>query len=42
MVAIPAVWLFNHLTQRIARLLSIAECAGEDLAVARLSAAADA
>jgi biopolymer transport protein ExbB/TolQ len=37
MVAIPAVWLFNHLTQRIARLLSAAECTGEDLAVARLS-----
>jgi biopolymer transport protein ExbB len=37
MVAIPAVWLFNHLTQRIARLLAATECAGEELAVARLS-----
>lgn len=38
LVAIPAVWLFNHLTQRIARLLATTECAGEDLAVARLAA----
>jgi len=37
MVAIPAVWLYNHLTQRIGRLLTTTECAGEELAVARLS-----
>jgi biopolymer transport protein ExbB len=36
LVAIPAVWLFNHLSQRIARLLAAVECAGEELAVARL------
>jgi biopolymer transport protein ExbB/TolQ len=40
LVAIPAVWLFNHLSQRIARLLAAVECAGEELAVARLVAAA--
>jgi biopolymer transport protein ExbB len=38
MVAIPAVWLFNALGQRIARLLALVECAGEELAVERLSA----
>lgn len=37
MVAIPAVWLFNHLTQRIARVLAATECAGEELALARLT-----
>ncbi len=37
MVAIPAVWLFNHLSQRIGRLLAATECVGEELAVARLS-----
>jgi len=35
-VAIPAVWLFNYFTQRVARLLTEMECAGEDLAVAAL------
>lgn len=38
MVAIPAVWLFNALGQRIARLMATVECAGEELAVARLGA----
>ncbi|MGE0823705.1 MAG: MotA/TolQ/ExbB proton channel family protein [Candidatus Binatia bacterium] len=37
-VAIPAVWLFNFLTQRIARLLSEMECVAEELAVVALSA----
>jgi biopolymer transport protein ExbB len=32
-VAIPAVWLFNHLTQLITRLLVTMECAAEELAV---------
>ena len=32
-VAIPAVWLFNFLTQRISRLLSEMECVAEELAV---------
>jgi biopolymer transport protein ExbB len=35
-VAIPAVWLFNHLTQSIGRLLVDMECAAEELAVAAL------
>jgi len=35
-VAIPAVWLFNHLTQWISRLLVEMECAAEELAVAAL------
>lgn len=35
-VAIPAVWSFNHLTQRIRRLLAATECAAEELAVARI------
>jgi biopolymer transport protein ExbB/TolQ len=35
-VAIPAVWLFNHLTQWIARLMVEMECAAEELAVAAL------
>jgi biopolymer transport protein ExbB/biopolymer transport protein TolQ len=38
LVAIPAVWLFNALGQRIGRLLAKIECAGEELAVARLAA----
>jgi len=38
-VAIPAVWLFNFLTQRISRLLSELECVAEELAVVALSAA---
>ena len=36
-VAIPAVWLFNFLTQRITRLLSELECVAEELAVTALS-----
>ncbi len=35
-VAIPAVWLFNHLTQWITRLMVDMECAAEELAVAAL------
>ncbi len=35
-VAIPAVWLFNALTQRITRLLNEMECAAEELAVIAL------
>jgi biopolymer transport protein ExbB len=35
-VAIPAVWLFNHLTQWITRLLVEMECAAEELAVVAL------
>lgn len=35
-VAIPAVWLFNYLTQRIARVLSDLEQRAQDLAVATL------
>jgi biopolymer transport protein ExbB len=38
-VAIPAVWLFNFLTQRITQLLGEMECVTEELAVAALSAA---
>lgn len=36
-VAIPAVWLFNFLTQRITRLLTEMECVAEELAVVALS-----
>jgi biopolymer transport protein ExbB/TolQ len=36
LVAIPALWLFNHLTQRIQRLLAELECVAEELAVAAL------
>ncbi len=36
-VAIPALWLFNYLTQRIQRLLAELECVAEELAVAALS-----
>jgi biopolymer transport protein ExbB/TolQ len=39
LVAIPAVWLFNHLSQRIGRLLASTECAAEDVAIARLAGA---
>jgi len=35
-VAIPALWLFNYLTQRIQRLLAELECVAEELAVAAL------
>jgi biopolymer transport protein ExbB/TolQ len=36
-VAIPVVWLFNFLTQRITRLLNELECVTEELAVVALS-----
>jgi biopolymer transport protein ExbB/TolQ len=36
LVAIPALWLFNYLTQGIQRLLAELECVGEELAVAAL------
>jgi biopolymer transport protein ExbB len=36
-VAIPALWLFNHLTQRIQRLVAELECTAEELAVAALT-----
>lgn len=36
-VALPAVWLFNALTQRISAVLSEMECVAEELAVAALS-----
>lgn len=36
-VAIPALWLFNHLVQRIQRLLAELECVAEELAVAALA-----
>jgi biopolymer transport protein ExbB len=36
LVAIPALWLFNYLTQSIQRLLAELECAAEELAVAAL------
>ena len=36
MVAIPALWLFNHLTQRVQRLAAELECVAEELAVAAL------
>ncbi len=39
-VAIPAVWLFNSLSQRIGRLLVTLDAAAEELAVARLEAGA--
>jgi biopolymer transport protein ExbB/TolQ len=39
-VAIPAVWLFNHLTQWISRLLVEMECAAEELAVTALGESA--
>lgn len=41
-VAIPAVWLFNMLSQRIGRLLMAVEAAGEELAVTRLRGGATA
>jgi hypothetical protein len=37
MVAIPAVWAFNAVSQRIARLLMAVECAGEEYAVEALT-----
>jgi len=39
-VAIPAVWLFNYLTQRIASLLVELECRAQELAVATLKGGA--
>lgn len=38
-VAIPALWLFNYLVQRIQRLLAELECVAEELAVAALAEA---
>lgn len=35
-VAIPAVWLFNYLTQQISALTTEMECVGEELAVLAL------
>jgi len=35
-VAIPAVWLFNYLTQQIATVLTALECRAQELAVAAL------
>jgi biopolymer transport protein ExbB/TolQ len=40
MVAIPAVGLFNALSQRVGRLLVAVEAAGEELAVTRLRGSA--
>jgi len=40
-VAIPAVWLFNFLSQRTGRLLVDMQCVGEELAVAALAEQAD-
>lgn len=37
MVAIPAVWIFNALSQRIGRLLVTMEAIGEEVAVAALA-----
>jgi biopolymer transport protein ExbB len=39
LVAIPALWLFNHLTQRVQRLAAELECVAEELAVAALTEA---
>jgi len=36
LVAIPALWAFNYLTQRIQRLVAELECVAEELAVAAL------
>jgi biopolymer transport protein ExbB len=38
-VAIPALWAFNHLTQRVTRLMAALECAAEEFAIAELQAA---
>jgi biopolymer transport protein ExbB len=37
LVAIPALWLFNYLTQRIQRLTAELECVAEELAVAAIT-----
>lgn len=39
LVAIPALWLFNALSQRIQRLVTELECTAEELAVAALAEA---
>jgi biopolymer transport protein ExbB/TolQ len=39
LVAIPALWMFNYLTQRIQRLVAELECVAEELAVAALGEA---
>ena len=39
LVAIPALWLFNYLTQRIQRMIAEIECVAEELAVAALGEA---
>lgn len=39
LVAIPALWLFNYLTQRIQRLVAELECVAEELAVSALGEA---
>ncbi|MBM4244409.1 MAG: tolQ protein [Deltaproteobacteria bacterium] len=36
LVAIPALWVFNYLTQRIQRLVAELECVAEEIAVAAL------
>lgn len=36
LVAIPALWMFNYLTQRIQNLVAELECVAEELAVAAL------
>lgn len=36
LVAIPALWMFNYLTQRIQQLVAELECVAEELAVAAL------
>jgi biopolymer transport protein ExbB/TolQ len=36
LVAIPALWLFNYLTQRVQRIVAELECVAEELAVAAL------
>ncbi len=41
LVAIPAVWIFNSLTQAIGRLLAEVEAAGEELAEIALAPASD-
>lgn len=37
-VAIPALWLYNYLTQRIQRMMAEIECVADELAVAALIA----
>ena len=38
LVAIPALWVFNYLTQRIQRTVAELECVAEELAVEAISA----